>query len=142
MSVVGIDLGTPNSLVIVWQDGNSVIIPNALGDRLTPSVVSVDEQGMVLVGKAAKDRLVTHPELTASQFKRLMGSAEKLNLGKRSYSAEELSALVLKQLKADAESYLGEPVDEAIISVPAYFKNNQRTATLNGRAWRISRLNA
>ena len=131
MAVVGIDLGTTNSLVSVWQDGNSVIIPNALGDRLTPSVVSVDEQGMVLVGKAAKDRLVTHPELTASQFKRLMGSAEKLNLGKRSYSAEELSALVLKQLKADAESYLGEPVDEAIISVPAYFNNNQRTATLN-----------
>ena len=118
MAVVGIDLGTTNSLVSVWQDGVSTVIPNALGEKLTPSVVSVNEQGMVLVGSAAKDRLVTHPELTASQFKRLMGSAEKITLGKRSYSPEELSALVLKQLKADAEDYLGEPVEEAIISVP------------------------
>ena len=131
MAVVGIDLGTTNSLVSVWQDGVSTVIPNALGEKLTPSVVSVNEQGMVLVGSAAKDRLVTHPELTASQFKRLMGSAEKITLGKRSYSPEELSALVLKQLKADAEDYLGEPVEEAIISVPAYFNNNQRRATLN-----------
>lgn len=131
MAVVGIDLGTTNSLVSVWRDDTSVIIPNALGDLLTPSVVSVDEQGMVQVGKSAKDRLVTHPEFTASQFKRLMGSAEKIRLGRRSYSPEELSALLLKQLKADAENYLGEPVDEAIISVPAYFNNHQRTATLN-----------
>lgn len=131
MAVVGIDLGTTNSLVSVWKDDRSVIIPNALGELLTPSVVSVDKQGMVLVGRAAKDRLVTHPEYTASQFKRLMGSTEVLTLGKHRYSAEELSALVLKQLKADAESYLGEPVSEAIISVPAYFNNNQRKATLN-----------
>lgn len=131
MAVVGIDLGTTNSLVSVWQDDRSIIIPNALGELLTPSVVSVDKRGMVLVGRAAKDRLVTHPELTASQFKRLMGSAEVLTLGKNRYSAEELSALVLKQLKADAENYLGEPVSEAIISVPAYFNNNQRKATLN-----------
>lgn len=131
MAVVGIDLGTTNSLVSVWQDDRSIIIPNALGELLTPSVVSVDKRGMVLVGRAAKDRLVTHPELTASQFKRLMGSAEVLTLGKHRYSAEELSALVLKQLKADAENYLGEPVSEAIISVPAYFNNNQRKATLN-----------
>ncbi|MFN3579964.1 MAG: Hsp70 family protein [Pseudomonas sp.] len=131
MAVVGIDLGTTNSLVSVWQDDRSIIIPNALGELLTPSVVSVDKRGMVLVGRAAKDRLVTHPELTASQFKRLMGSAEVLTLGKHRYSAEELSALVLKQLKADAENFLGEPVSEAIISVPAYFNNNQRKATLN-----------
>ncbi|MGB7386121.1 MAG: molecular chaperone HscC [Pseudomonas neustonica] len=131
MAVIGIDLGTTNSLVSVWQDNKSIIIPNALGELLTPSVVSVDEKGMVLVGRAAKDRLVTHPEHTASQFKRLMGTSEKLYLGRRQYSAEELSALVLKQLKADAEMFLGVPVTEAIISVPAYFNNHQRTATLN-----------
>ncbi len=77
MAVVGIDLGTTNSLVSVWQDGESRIIPNSLGELLTPSVVSVDDRGMVLVGRAAKDRLVSHPEQTASQFKRLMGSNEK-----------------------------------------------------------------
>ena len=131
MAVVGIDLGTTNSLVSVWQDGASRIIPNSLGDLLTPSVVSIDDRGMVLVGRAAKDRLVSHPELTASQFKRLMGTQEKVTLGTRTFLPEELSALVLKQLKADAESDLGEPVEEAIISVPAYFNNNQRTATLN-----------
>ena len=131
MAVVGIDLGTTNSLVSVWRDDKSIIIPNALGELLTPSVVSVDDNGMVMVGRAAKDRLVTHPEQTAAQFKRLMGTSEKATLGKRQFSAEELSALVLKQLKADAEVYLGESVDEAIISVPAYFNNHQRTATLN-----------
>ncbi|PKM04743.1 MAG: molecular chaperone HscC [Gammaproteobacteria bacterium HGW-Gammaproteobacteria-6] len=131
MAVVGIDLGTTNSLVSAWQNGKSVIIPNALGQLLTPSVVSVDKQGMVLVGRAAKDRLVTHPEYTASQFKRLMGTAEVLTLGKLKYSPEELSSLILKQLKADAETFLGEKVEEAIISVPAYFNNNQRKATLN-----------
>lgn len=131
MAVVGIDLGTTNSLVSVWQDGASRIIPNSLGELLTPSVVSVDDFGMVLVGRPAKDRLVSHPQQTASQFKRLMGSNEKVRLGNRTFSPEELSALVLRQLKADAESDLGEPVEEAIISVPAYFNNNQRTATLH-----------
>lgn len=131
MAVVGIDLGTTNSLISVWRDDKSIIIPNALGELLTPSVVSVDDDGMVTVGRAAKDRLVTHPEKTAAQFKRLMGTSERIRLGNRQFSAEELSALVLKQLKADAEVYLGEPVDEAIISVPAYFNNHQRTATLN-----------
>lgn len=131
MAVLGIDLGTTNSLISVWRDDKSIIIPNALGELLTPSVVSVDDDGMVTVGRAAKDRLVTHPEKTAAQFKRLMGTSERIRLGNRQFSAEELSALVLKQLKADAEVYLGEPVDEAIISVPAYFNNHQRTATLN-----------
>ncbi|MFC4259989.1 Hsp70 family protein [Marinobacter lacisalsi] len=84
MAVVGIDLGTTNSLVSVWQSGESRIIPNPLGELLTPSLVSVDDRGMVLVGRAAKDRLVFHPEQTASQFKRLMGSNEKVTLGKRS----------------------------------------------------------
>ena len=111
MAVVGIDLGTTNSLISVWRDDKSIIIPNALGELLTPSVVSVDDDGMVTVGRAAKDRLVTHPEKTAAQFKRLMGTSERIRLGNRQFSAEELSALVLKQLKADAEVYLGEPVD-------------------------------
>ena len=131
MAVVGIDLGTTNSLVSVWQDGQSLIIPNALGELLTPSVVSIDEHGLVLVGRAAKDRLVSHPHLTASQFKRLMGTSETLMLGRRSFTPEELSALILRQLKADAESFIGEPITEAVISVPAYFNNHQRTATLN-----------
>lgn len=130
MAVIGIDLGTTNSLASIWRDDGPVIIPNALGELLTPSVVSVDQSGNVLLGRPAKDRLVTHPQSTASQFKRLMGTSERLALNGASYSAEELSALVLKQLKADAEAYLGEPVDEAIISVPAYFNNNQRKATL------------
>ena len=106
MAVVGIDLGTTNSLISVWRDDKSIIIPNALGELLTPSVVSVDDDGMVTVGRAAKDRLVTHPEKTAAQFKRLMGTSERIRLGNRQFSAEELSALVLKQLKADAESDL------------------------------------
>ncbi len=131
MTVVGIDLGTTNSLVSVWQNGESRIIPNSLGELLTPSVVSIDHQGMVLVGQAAKDRLISHPNTTVSQFKRLMGTREKITLGARAFLPEELSALVLKQLKADAEADLGETVAEAIISVPAYFNNNQRTATLN-----------
>jgi molecular chaperone HscC len=131
MATIGIDLGTTNSLVSLYKDGNSIVIPNALGNSLTPSVVSVDEQGMVLVGQAAKERLVTHPQQTAAQFKRLMGTRESVALAGKYYSAEELSSLVLKQLKADAEDYLKEDVDEAIISVPAYFNNHQRTATLN-----------
>ncbi|TBW57620.1 molecular chaperone HscC [Marinobacter halodurans] len=131
MAVIGIDLGTTNSLVSVWQNDEATIIPNALGDKLTPSVVSVDKNGLVLVGKAARDRLVTDPQATTSQFKRLMGTSETVSLNGKRFSPEELSALVLKQLKADAEAYLGEPVDEAVISVPAYFNNNQRTATMN-----------
>ncbi|MEP1583217.1 MAG: Hsp70 family protein, partial [Marinobacter sp.] len=130
MAVIGIDLGTTNSLASAWKEDGPVIIPNALGEWLTPSVVSVDRSGNVLVGRPAKDRLVTHPHATASQFKRLMGTSERLALNGNSYSPEELSALVLKQIKADAEAFLGEHVEEAIISVPAYFNNNQRTATL------------
>ena len=127
--IIGIDLGTTNSLVAVWQDGESRLIPNAFGEYLTPSVVSIEEDGTIYVGKTAKERLASHPEDTASVFKRYMGTAKKYRLGKKEYRPEELSSFVLKKLKEDAERYLGEPVEEAIISVPAYFNDMGRNAT-------------
>lgn len=127
--IIGIDLGTTNSLAAVWQDGSSHLIPNAFGEYLTPSVVSVDEDGTVYVGKTAKERLASHPMETASAFKRFMGSNRKYKLGNKTYLPEELSALVLRKLKEDAERYLGEPVEEAVISVPAYFNDMARNAT-------------
>lgn len=127
--IVGIDLGTTNSLVAVWREGKSVLIPNGLGEYLTPSCVSLDEDDTVLVGKAARERLQTHPDRTAAVFKRYMGSNKTVRLGKRSFRPEELSALVLRSLKADAEAMLGEPVHEAVITVPAYFSDAQRKAT-------------
>ena len=127
--IVGIDLGTTNSLVAVWRDGKSQLIPNALGENLTPSCISIDEDGSVLVGKAARERLQTHPERTAAAFKRYMGSGKTLRLAKRDFRPEELSALVLRSLKADAEAALGEAVTEAVITVPAYFSDAQRKAT-------------
>jgi molecular chaperone HscC len=127
--IVGIDLGTTNSLVAAWIDGAPRLIPNALGAVLTPSCVGIDQDGSVLVGEAARERLQTHPEQTASLFKRYMGSARTVRLGDRDYRAEELSALVLRSLKADAEAALGVPITEAIITVPAYFSDAQRKAT-------------
>jgi len=127
--IVGIDLGTTNSLVGVWRDGEATLIPNALGHLLTPSVVGADEKGNIVVGQAARDRLVTNPAGTASAFKRYMGTAREFQVGGRKYRPEELSALVLKSLKADAEVFLGAPVTEAIVTVPAYFNDAQRKAT-------------
>ena len=127
--IVGIDLGTTNSLVAVWRDGRAELLPNALGHFLTPSCVSVDEDGSVLVGLAARERAQTHPERTARAFKRFMGSTRTFRLGKHTFRPEELSALVLKSLKADAEAAQGEPVTEAVITVPAYFSDAQRKAT-------------
>lgn len=129
-ALLGIDLGTTNSLIAVWQDGQARLIPNALGDVLTPSVVSLDEDDTILVGKAARARLTTHPERTAAAFKRFMGSDKQVQLGTRQFSPEELSALVLGSLKQDAEAFLGHPVAEAVISVPAYFSDEQRKRTL------------
>ncbi len=129
-ALLGIDLGTTNSLIAVWQDGQARLIPNALGEVLTPSVVSLDEDDSILVGKAARARLTTHPERTAAAFKRFMGSEKRLELGGRSFSPEELSALVIGSLKQDAEAFLGHPVSEAVISVPAYFSDEQRKRTL------------
>ncbi|MYN03716.1 Hsp70 family protein [Pseudoduganella sp. DS3] len=127
--IVGIDLGTTNSLVAVWQNGEPRLIPNSLGDFLTPSCVSVDEDGTILTGKAARERLQTHPAQSAAVFKRHMGSNMQFNLGGRNFRAEELSALILRALKEDAEAALGQPVTEAIITVPAYFSDAQRKAT-------------
>lgn len=129
MPIIGIDLGTTNSLAAVWRNGKSELIPNANGDYLTPSVVSVDTDGTILTGQAAKDRLVSHPEATASCFKRYMGTPKTFHLGKRSFTPEELSALILRRLREDAECYLGEEITEAVISVPAYFAEAQRAAT-------------
>lgn len=129
MAIVGIDLGTTNSLAAVWRNGRSELIPNALGEYLTPSVVSVDEDGSILVGRAARDRLITHPDKTAAAFKRDMGSRRTYPLGGRSFLPEELSSFVLRSLREDAESFLGESVTEAVISVPAYFAEGQRAAT-------------
>ncbi|WMW82123.1 molecular chaperone HscC [Undibacterium cyanobacteriorum] len=127
--IIGIDLGTTNSLVAIWRDGKAQLIPNSLGEFLTPSCVSLDEDGTVLVGKAARERLQTHPERTAAVFKRYMGSDKKIRLGDKEFRAEELSSFVLKSLKQDAEAFLGEPVTEAVITVPAYFSDAQRKAT-------------
>ncbi|MES2048469.1 MAG: molecular chaperone HscC [Pseudomonadota bacterium] len=127
--IVGIDLGTTNSLVAVWREGGAQLIPNGLGEVLTPSCVSLDDDGTILVGRAARERLQTHVENSASLFKRHMGSNKTTKLGKREFRAEELSALVLQSLKADAEAFLGHPVTEAVITVPAYFSDGQRKAT-------------
>lgn len=129
MAIIGIDLGTTNSLAAVWKDDRCVLIPNALGEVLTPSAVSIDENGDILVGRAARDRLISHPGRTAAGFKRYMGTDHKLTLAERAFTPEELSSFVLRRLKEDAEAYLGEPVHEAVVSVPAYFDDNGRAAT-------------
>ncbi|MDO5692876.1 MAG: molecular chaperone HscC [Pseudomonadota bacterium] len=129
--MIGIDLGTTNSSIAVWEGGQARLIANSLGEVLTPSVVSVDEAGHVLVGRAAEHRRITHPHLTAAVFKRVMGSAKRFRLGPREFAPEELSSLVLTSLKHDAEAALGQPVREAVISVPAYFNDTQRKATKN-----------
>lgn len=129
MATVGIDLGTTNSLCAYWKDGKSRLIPNAYGTYMTPSVVSALPDGGVVVGKPAKERLLTHPDQTASSFKLFMGTNKTYELQGQTYRPQELSALVLRQLKEDAQVYLQEEVTEAIISVPAYFNDNQRNAT-------------
>src|SRR5690606_16878298 len=129
MTIVGIDLGTTHSLVGCYGASGARLLPNALGNLLTPSVVSVGEDGSILVGQAASERLVSHPQQTVGVFKRWMGTARTTRLGQHSFRPEELSALVLKSLLADAESALGEPVTEAVVSVPAYFSDAQRKAT-------------
>lgn len=129
MAVIGIDLGTTNSLACVWKDNKTVLIPDATGDVLTPSVVSIDKNEELLVGKAAKECLISKPEQTVCKFKRFMGTDKKYRIGRKVYTPEDLSAMVLRKLKRDAEIYLGEEVTEAVISVPAYFNNEQRAAT-------------
>jgi molecular chaperone HscC len=128
--IVGIDLGTTNSLISVWDGETSQIICNALGKKLTPSVISIDEDGSVLVGEIAKQRLVTHPDRTMATFKTFMGTRKNIYLADQTFKVEELSALVIKNLIENAQQALNQPIEEAIISVPAYFNNIQRSATI------------
>src|SRR6185436_17472594 len=113
----------------VFRDGRPQLIPNALGDFATPSAVAIDDAGKLITGLAARERAATDPARTAQAFKRLMGTDRTVRLGDRQLRAEELSALVLQSLKADAEAFLGETVTEAVITVPAYFNEAQRRAT-------------
>jgi len=129
MSIIGIDLGTTYSLVSYFNAGKSELIPNIHGKFMTPSVVSVLKNDEIIVGQTAKERLYTHPHLTAAAFKRFIGTKKQYVLGKHKLNPIELSSLVLKSLKTDAEAMLGENVYEAIISVPAYFNDQQRRAT-------------
>ena len=129
MAVIGIDLGTTNSLAAIWKDGVARIIPNALGKSLTPSAVSISDDGTVLVGQSAKERFITNPKDTATCFKRTMGQKFFYQLKDKNFTSIELSSLVLSNLKRDAEQFLGESVTEAVISVPAYFNQHQRKAT-------------
>ena len=127
--IVGIDLGTTNSLVAVFTEEGPVIIPNRLGKHLTPSVVSVDENGNVYVGETAQERRNLYPDSVAQAFKRSMGTDRTYDLSGKKFRPEELSSMILRYLKEDAEAYLGEEVTEAVISVPAYFDDKRRKAT-------------
>lgn len=129
MAILGIDLGTTNSLACVWKQHRPILIPNAFGSFLTPSVVSFLDNGEVLVGEAAKQRLVTHPSTTFAEFKRCMGTDKTYEVYGKTYHPQDLSALVIRKLLADARVFLKEEIDEAIISVPAYFNDDQRWAT-------------
>ena len=127
--IVGIDLGTTNSLIAYYTDEGPKIIPNRLGENLTPSVVSIDEEENVYVGKTARERMRLYPQSSAAVFKRDMGSDKKYELSGKEFTAEELSSFVLRSLKEDAEAFLGEEIEEAVISVPAYFNDMRRKAT-------------
>ncbi|HPP73664.1 MAG TPA: molecular chaperone DnaK [Armatimonadota bacterium] len=126
---VGIDLGTTNSVVAVMEGGEPTVIPNAEGSRLTPSVVAFTKNGERLVGVAAKRQAVLNPDRTIASIKRQMGTDHRTTIDNKSYTPEEISAMILQKLKTDAEAYLGEPVTSAVITVPAYFNDAQRTAT-------------
>ena len=127
--IIGIDLGTTNSCVAVMEGGQPTVIPNAEGARTTPSVVAINKEGERLVGQVAKRQAVANHENTVSSIKREMGTDHRVTLGGKSYTAPEISAMILSKLKADAESYLGEKVTQAVITVPAYFNDSQRQAT-------------
>ena len=126
---IGIDLGTTNSCVAVIEGGEPVVIANAEGSRTTPSVVAFSKDGERMVGQVAKRQAITNPDRTVSSIKREMGSAYKVAIDGKSYTPQEISAMILQKLKADAEAYLGETVTQAVITVPAYFTDAQRQAT-------------
>ena len=127
--IIGIDLGTTNSCVAVMEGGETVVIANAEGARTTPSVVAFAKTGERMVGQVAKRQAITNPDRTISSIKREMGSNYKVNIDNKAYTPQEISSMILQKLKADAESYLGQPVTEAVITVPAYFTDAQRQAT-------------
>ena len=127
--IIGIDLGTTNSCVSVMEGGEAVVIPNAEGNRTTPSVVAFSKNGERMVGQVAKRQAVTNPDRTISSIKREMGSAYKVGIDGKNYTPQEISAMILQKLKSDAEAYLGATVTEAVITVPAYFTDSQRQAT-------------
>ena len=127
--IIGIDLGTTNSCVAVMEGGKPVVIPNSEGSRTTPSIVAFTKTGERLVGEPAKRQAVTNSDRTISSIKRHMGTDYKVTIDDKAYTPQEISAMILQKLKADAESYLGEKVSEAVITVPAYFNDAQRQAT-------------
>ncbi len=137
--VIGIDLGTTNSCVAVMEGGEAVVIPNSEGNRTTPSVLGISKAGERLVGQVAKRQAITNPDNTVSSIKRHMGTDYKVTVAGTAYTPQEISAMILQKLKADAEAYLGETVTEAVITVPAYFTDSQRQATKD--AGKISGLN-
>ena len=126
---VGIDLGTTNSVVSVLEGGEPVVVPNAEGSRTTPSVVAFSKAGEVLVGEVAKRQAITNPERTIRSVKRHMGTSWSIDIDDKAYTPQEISARTLMKLKRDAEAYLGDTVTQAVITVPAYFDDAQRTAT-------------
>ena len=127
--VIGIDLGTTNSCVAVIEGGEPVVITNAEGARTTPSVVAISKNGERMVGQVAKRQAITNPDRTIASIKRDMGTNRKVTIDGKAYTPQEISAMILQKLKADAEAYLGEKVSEAVITVPAYFSDAQRQAT-------------
>ena len=127
--IIGIDLGTTNSCVAIMEGGEAVVIPNAEGGRTTPSVVAFSKTGERLVGQIAKRQAITNPDRTISSIKRQMGTDHKIKIDDKTYTPQEISAMILQKLKTDAESYLGGPVTQAVITVPAYFSDSQRQAT-------------
>ena len=133
MPIIGIDLGTSNSAAAVLRGGRPVIIPSAegvtLGGKAFPSWVAVTVDGEILIGEPARRQAATNPNGTAFAFKRRMGQREQINLRDKSFSPEQLSAFLLQKIKRDAEAFLGEPVTKAVVTVPAYFDDNQRSAT-------------
>ena len=127
--IIGIDLGTTNSVIAYLEGGEPVIIPNSEGGRLTPSVVGFSKTGELLVGAIAKRQAVSNPDRTIASIKRHMGTSHKVKIDNKEHSPQEISAMILRKLKQDAEAYLGESVDKAIVTVPAYFTDSQRQAT-------------
>ncbi len=127
--VVGIDLGTTNSCISVMEGKDTVVIANAEGERITPSVVGFSKSGERLVGRIARRQAITNPDRTVLSIKRHMGTDYRVEIDGKKYTPQEISAMILQKLKTDAEAYLGQPITQAVITVPAYFTDSQRQAT-------------